>query len=56
VFDDLQRPLAQDERLKWELLGVQAGEQREVVLLAAANEATLRHTHARYFSTALVTS
>ncbi len=56
VFHDLQRPLAQDERLKWELLHLQEGEQREIVLLAAADEATLRHTHARYFNTALVAS
>ncbi|WP_457442917.1 hypothetical protein [Roseateles sp. P5_E4] len=52
VFDDRQRLLAQEERLKLELLHLQSGEQREVVLLAAADETTLRHTHARYFKTA----
>ncbi|RZJ10126.1 MAG: hypothetical protein EOP39_09500, partial [Rubrivivax sp.] len=44
VFDDQQRLLAQEERLRLELLHLQAGEQREVILLAAADEATLRHT------------
>lgn len=52
VFQDRQRPIAQDERLKWELQHLRAGDEREVVLLTAADESTLRHTHARYFAPA----
>lgn len=52
VFQDQQRPSAQDERLKWELQHLRAGDEREVVLLTAADEATLRRTHARYFEVA----
>ncbi len=52
VFQDQQQPLAQDERLKWELLHLRAGDAREIVLLTAVEEDTLRRTHARYFGAA----
>ncbi|HEY0956149.1 MAG TPA: hypothetical protein VGE36_15425 [Roseateles sp.] len=52
VFQDQQRPLAQDERLNWELQHLRAGDEREIVLLTAVDEDTLRRTHARYFAAA----
>lgn len=49
VYHDDERLTAQDERLRLELAHLQAGDAREVVLLTAADEASLRRTHARYF-------
>jgi hypothetical protein len=49
VYPDHERLNAQNERLKLELAHLQAGDAREVVLLTAADEASLRRTHARYF-------
>lgn len=49
VFDDQHRRNAQDERLALELAHLRTGDEREVILLSAADEATLRRTHARYF-------
>ncbi|MEO6281695.1 hypothetical protein [Roseateles sp.] len=49
VFDDQQRRSAQDEGLALELVHLRTGDEREVILLSAADEATLRRTHARYF-------
>ncbi|MFG6416331.1 hypothetical protein ACG02S_20760 [Roseateles sp. DC23W] len=49
VYPDHERPRAQDERLELGLAHLQEGGAREVVLLAAADEAILRRSHARYF-------
>jgi hypothetical protein len=53
-FQDCQMPEARSERLRIELsdkAAVMSGE-REVVLLEAADESTLHHTHQRYFKSA----
>ena len=47
-FDDRERRAAEDARLAIELSG-NRGVDREVVLLEAANEETIRKTHRRYF-------
>lgn len=46
---DTQRLAAEDARLALELALHGLGIEREVVLLQAADEATLRRTHGRYF-------
>lgn len=48
-FDELQREDAEIARLELELELNRRGEEREVVLLEAADEAALRRTHRRYF-------
>ena len=48
-FPDYQRLIAQDMRLMWELRLRHEGTPHEVVLLEAASEEGLRHTHRRYF-------
>jgi hypothetical protein len=48
-FPDSERRIAEDSRLAVELTLHQAGIQREVVLLDAADEKALRRTHRRYF-------
>jgi hypothetical protein len=49
-YDDSQRALAMEERLRIELAHNAAGVEREVVLLDAADEAAIRQTHRRYFA------
>jgi hypothetical protein len=48
-FPDSELRKAEDSRLAVELTLNQAGIQREVVLLDAADEEALRRTHRRYF-------
>lgn len=48
-FPDSQRRRAEEARLARELDLRQAGREREVVVLEAANRETLRRTHRRYF-------
>ena len=48
-FDDSQRRVAEDLRLKLELDLNRNGVDHEVVLLEAASEEELRRTHGRYF-------
>ncbi len=48
-FPDADRERAQQERLAIELSLRGTAQQREVVLLEAADEATIRRTHKRYF-------
>lgn len=50
AFPDADRERAQRERLAIELALRGTAQQREVVLLEAADEATIRRTHRRYFS------
>ncbi len=49
AFDDSDRQRAQDERLELELALHRSGTEREVVILEAATEESLRRTHRRYF-------
>jgi len=49
-FEDVDRSVAQNERLARELDLHRKGIEREVVLLEANSEAALRRTHGRYFS------
>lgn len=51
-FQDDQRAEAQRERLDIELSLNGSGESREVVLLEADHEETVRRSHRRYFETA----
>jgi hypothetical protein len=48
-FDDKQRRKAEESRLEIELELNRNGIDHEVVLLDAASEDALRHTHRRYF-------
>ena len=49
-FDDSERQIAQEARLELELkLNREGNHNREVVILEARDEETIRHTHARYF-------
>jgi hypothetical protein len=50
-FSDTDRVQAQRERLAIELELKKSQEPREVVLLEAADEDTVRRTHKRYFET-----
>ena len=50
-FDERDRAMAEDARLQLELNLHATGESREVVLLEAADEVSLRRTHQRYFDT-----
>ena len=50
-FSDADRVEAQRERLAIELALKRSQEPREVVLLEAADEDTVRRTHKRYFQT-----
>ena len=50
-FSDADRVQAQHERLAIELELKRSQEPREVVLLEAADEDTVRRTHKRYFQT-----
>jgi hypothetical protein len=50
-FSDADRLQAQRERLAIELELKRSQEPREVVLLEAADEDTVRRTHKRYFQT-----
>lgn len=50
-FSDADRVQAQCERLAIELELKRSQEPREVVLLEAADEDTVRRTHKRYFQT-----
>jgi hypothetical protein len=49
AFRDLDRHTAEDARIELEVSLNRRGIDREVVLLEAASEATLRRTHRRYF-------
>jgi hypothetical protein len=49
VFDDSERAKAEDQRLKRELTLHRKSIKREIVLLQAASEHALKHTHGRYF-------
>lgn len=49
TYFDAQRLVAEDARLSLELSLHALGIEREVVLLQATDEATLRRTHGRYF-------
>ena len=49
TFPDTDRFRAEDSRLKREMELRKAGPYFEVVLLEAASEDALRHTHRRYF-------
>ena len=49
AFADDQRELAENARLALELALHAQKQEREVVLLEAADEAGLRRTHGRYF-------
>jgi len=49
TFEDMERACAERERLDLEITD---RADAEVVLLEAADEATLRKTHARYFESA----
>lgn len=51
-FADAERGSAENARLKIELDLNRSGVDREVVLLEAIDEATLRRTHRRYFENA----
>lgn len=48
-YSDADRRAAENARLELELQLHSAGVQREIVLLQADSEATLRKTHRRYF-------
>jgi hypothetical protein len=48
-FADSEREAAENSRLELELELSRQGQEREVVLLEAANEDALRLTHRRYF-------
>jgi hypothetical protein len=48
-FEDSEREVAAEARLQLELKLNRQGIQREVVILEAPNEETIRHTHGRYF-------
>lgn len=48
-FENADRRLAEEVRLILELRLNRAGIDREVVLLEASDEASLRRTHRRYF-------
>ena len=50
-FDESNRRSAEQARLDLELRLNEFGIKREVVLLEAATEDALRHTHRRYFET-----
>lgn len=49
AFRDSMMVAAIGQRLEWELELRRAGLPHEVVLLEAASEEALRHTHRRYF-------
>jgi len=49
VFDDADRPKAENERLLREVKLHHKGVSREIVLLQAASEEALKETHRRYF-------
>lgn len=49
TYLDTQRLVAEDARLSLELSLHERGIEREVVLLQAADEQSLRRTHGRYF-------
>ena len=51
VFDESDRLMAEDSRLKLELALNRQQANHEVVLLEASSEAALRRTHRRYFQT-----
>jgi hypothetical protein len=48
-YDDSERNRANEERLSLEIDHIRSGVEREVVILEAANEASMRNTHGRYF-------
>jgi hypothetical protein len=48
-FDDADRQAAQDARFELELRLNREQSQHEVVILEAASEEAVRHTHGRYF-------
>lgn len=48
-FHDVERQKAEDARLEMELERNRPGTEREVVLLEAATEEAMQHTHSRYF-------
>ena len=48
-YPDQERARAQEARLGLELESKAANADREVILLEATDEATLRRTHRRYF-------
>jgi len=50
AYDDSERDLAENQRLKRELALHRKGVQREIVLLQALNEDALKETHGRYFA------
>ncbi len=50
-FDDIDREKAEKKRLELEMDLNQKGIRHEVVLLEAAEENLLHHTHRRYFET-----
>ena len=49
TFDDSNKAEAENARLEMELQLNHLGIEREVVLLSATSEVSLRRTHARYF-------
>jgi len=51
ALPETERAQAQAERLRREKANAAAGIDREVVLLEALDEATVRSTHSRYFHT-----
>ncbi len=49
-YEDPERKIAQDARLELELkLNREGNRDREVIILEARDEETIRHTHGRYF-------
>lgn len=50
-YSDVERSAAEGARLELELLRHREGVHTEIVLLEARDEAALRRTHQRYFST-----
>lgn len=50
-FDDSERQIAYDTKLKLELKLNSEGIQDEVVILEAADESVIRRSHRRYFET-----
>jgi hypothetical protein len=48
-YDDSERNRANEERLSLEINHIRSGVEREVVILEAASEASMRNTHRRYF-------
>ena len=52
-FTDNEKLQALSERLQLELLHNGSSENTEIVILIAPTEASIRHTHARYFENGL---